>query len=722
MKKQLLMGLMIAGMGAVAQTPRLSLYEEFTGETCGPCAATNPGLNTLLSSPTNTTKIAAIKWQVPIPSAPTPTWSLYKTNQAEIDWRWQSAANGGYGYSPAVTYAPFGKIDGQSQAVFGATGANVDHPANLTNGIIATAQSYTSAFSITMNRAWDNTYSSINLTVNIVASANFTATGALIFRTVMVEKEIHFATQPGTNGEKDFYDVAIKSFPTLQGGTAMASTWIVGQTQTFTLNCPIPAYARDKSQIAFVGFIQDDGTQKVAQVGRAATLPLANDAKAVSITIPALTCSNSAVPQITVKNNGTNAITGFGVTPYVNGVAGTVFNWTGNLAVGASTTFPLNAINVVSGSNTFSFNISSVIGTDNNLANNGASTSFIGVINYQATPVAEGFVAATFPPTNWSTYNNYAGTTWIRVTTAGIAPTAGNSTKLDFYTGVPDQSVNELVLPPVSFTSAPIISFDVAYSQYTTADNDKLEVLVSNDCGANWTTVYSKSGAALETVGAVTSAAFVPTASQWRNEVAPFPVGFTNNLLVKFVGTSDYGNNLYLDNINLKQCTPQTIAVSSTKTVICKGESTTISATGATSINWSNNATGASIVVSPTITTTYTATSADLTGCGNKSAFTVTVSTCQGIAANGINIGSVNLFPNPTSGVTNLTIELVQNETVSISVLNSVGQEVYVSNANNLTAGLNTLLLNTENWANGVYFIKVSSGNGFVNQKLTVSK
>lgn len=727
MKKQLLMGLMIAGMGLVAQTPRLSLFEEFTGETCPPCAATNPGLNIILASPTNTPKVVAIKWQVPIPSVPTPTWSLYKTNQAEIDWRYSS---GGYGYpsqwtsgtaiTSGINAAPTGLFDGQHQWNFGAP---TDHPADVTNAVIASAQSYTSAFSITMARAWDNTYSSVNLTVNIVASANFTATGALIFRTVMIEKEIHFATQPGTNGEKDFEDVAIKSFPTLQGGTAMVSNWIVGQTQTFTLNCPIPAYARDKSQIAFVGFIQDDGNRKVAQAGRAGTDPLANDAKAVSINIP-LTCSNSAIPQITVKNNGTNAITGFGITPYVNGVAGTVFNWAGNLAAGASTTFPLNAINVINGSNTFSFNISSVVGTDNNLANNGASTSFIGVINYQATPVAEGFVAATFPPTNWSTYNNYAGTTWIRVTSAGAAPTPSNATKLDFYTGVPNQSVNELVLPPVSFTSAPIISFDVAYSQYASGDNDKLEVLVSNNCGANWTTIYSKSGTSLSTTGGTfITAAFTPTNSaQWRNEVAPFPAGFTNNLLVKFVGTSDYGNNLYLDNINLKQCTPQTIAVSSTKTVICKGESTTISATGATSISWSNNATGASIVVSPTVTTTYTATSADLTGCGNKSAFTVTVSTCQGIAANGINIGSVNLYPNPTSGVTNLTIELVQNETVSISVLNSVGQEVYASNTNNLTAGLNTLPLNTENWPNGVYFIKVSSGNGFVNQKLTVSK
>jgi hypothetical protein len=67
MKKNLLtLGLVIAGITSVAQTPRLSLFEEFTGENCPPCAATNPGLNANIAA--NSTKVVAIKWQVPIPS------------------------------------------------------------------------------------------------------------------------------------------------------------------------------------------------------------------------------------------------------------------------------------------------------------------------------------------------------------------------------------------------------------------------------------------------------------------------------------------------------------------------------------------------------------------------------------------------------------------------------------------------------------------------------
>src|SRR5688572_26856203 len=145
MKKSLLAVLMISGAVAFAQTPRLSLYEEFTGETCPPCAATNPGLNAILLTPTNQTKIVAIKWQVPIPSAPTPTWSLYKTNQTEIDWRYRSTGAGGYGYpsqntatnsiTSGINSAPSGRIDGQHQWAFGATS---DHPFYMSNAIINT--------------------------------------------------------------------------------------------------------------------------------------------------------------------------------------------------------------------------------------------------------------------------------------------------------------------------------------------------------------------------------------------------------------------------------------------------------------------------------------------------------------------------------------------------------------------------------------------------------
>ncbi|MGZ3883264.1 MAG: Omp28-related outer membrane protein [Bacteroidia bacterium] len=93
-----------------------------------------------------------------------------------------------------------------------------------------------------------------------------------------------------------------------------------------------------------------------------------------------------------------------------------------------------------------------------------------------------------------------------------------------------------------------------------------------------------------------------------------------------------------------------------------------------------------------------------------------------GIAAPAMNIAGVNLYPNPAVGSTNLAIELSQNETVNISVLNSLGQEIYTSKGNSYDAGVNTVSLNTENWAAGVYNVNISTAKGSMNQKLTVSK
>lgn len=561
MKKNLLtLGLMIAGVVAVAQSPRMSLYEEFTGETCPPCAATNPGLNLLLLSPTNVTKIIPLKWQVPIPSAPSPTWSLYKTNQAEIDWRYKTVAAGGYGYG--INSAPSSRIDGQNATVFGAAS---DHPGNLNNTVINTASSYTSAFTIAMARQWDPTYSSVTLTVNITASATFTSVGSLIFRLVMTERNIQFATQPGTNGETYFQDVAVKSFPSIQAGTPMASTWSVGQNQTFTINCVLPSYIRDKSEVAFVGFIQDDGNKKVAQAAMAQPAGLANDAKAITANINPVVCSTTLIPTVTVKNIGSNAITSFTVSPTLDATIGTDVIFTGNLAAGASTTIPMNLLTTTAGSHTFSYNITAVSGGENNLANNKAKVSFVCSPTYFAGPVTEPFTAVTFPPSNWAMYNPDAGTaTWSRNGAVGAYGSNTGASKYDFYNNGVTGDADDLYLPPsdLSAMAAPVLGFDVAYTYYTAApnnENDKLEVKASTDCGNNWTTVFSQAGTALATAP-LTTAAFVPTATQWKSVLVNMSAYANNpNVLVKFVATSDYGNNMYVDNINLTQSNPTAI-------------------------------------------------------------------------------------------------------------------------------------------------------------------
>lgn len=93
-----------------------------------------------------------------------------------------------------------------------------------------------------------------------------------------------------------------------------------------------------------------------------------------------------------------------------------------------------------------------------------------------------------------------------------------------------------------------------------------------------------------------------------------------------------------------------------------------------------------------------------------------------GLRSNVANFNAVNVFPNPASGITNLSIDLSQNETIQVSVINSIGQEVYSVKPANYNAGVNTISINTENWSAGVYFINVATSKGSVKQKLTVTK
>lgn len=629
--------------GLSAQNQRTSLFEEFTGETCPPCAATNPGLDALLKSGTNPSKIIPIKWQVPIPSAPTPTWSLYKTNKVEIDWRYAT-----YGYG--INSAPNCRIDGQNGTAFG---MQSNHPVYLSNAVIANSSSVTTPFSIGMTRAWNPNFSAVNLTVNIAAAGNFTSTGNLVCRVVMIENEIHFPVQPGTNGEKDFNWVVRKSFPTLQSGTAMSSTWTNGQTQTFVLNCALPSYINDKAQVAFVAFIQDDGNRKVWQAARTNTEAVQNDAKAVAVNIGSMVCTGTVAATAQIMNNGTNAITAMTLVPSIDAVAGTPVTWTGNLAAGASTAIALAGSNLTTGGHTYSVAITGVNSGDYNLVNNNAFTAFVAATSTQTQQVTEGFVASTYPPANWALYNPANGSQmWARTTAAG-GQNSTESSKVDFFT-ISAGTVMDMVLPPMNFSGnqTPQMTFDVAYASYTT-ENDRLQVLVSKDCGATWNVVYDKQGATLSTAPSVTTA-FVPVPSQWRNEAVAL-TGYTNTpkVTVKFRATSAYGNNLYVDNVNLKQ------------------------------------------TANP-------------------------ITTVTALADNSADLSSVELFPNPSKGITTLRVVAGTSSTGKVSVLNVLGQEVY-SKTLTLDAGENTITIDAAGFASGVYNVVIENTSGKTVKRFTVN-
>jgi N-acetylneuraminic acid mutarotase len=138
----------------------------------------------------------------------------------------------------------------------------------------------------------------------------------------------------------------------------------------------------------------------------------------------------------------------------------------------------------------------------------------------------------------------------------------------------------------------------------------------------------------------------------------------------------------------------------STKPYICnKNDASTITVTGANSYSWHQGPTSSSIVVTPSLTITYTVVGTDLSGCKTTATITQNVVNCNGINEY-VNEVVVTVYPNPSK--TEFTIKLnVVTKNTSLVILNELGQRVY---SQELDQPESTM---TPNLKPGAYFYQV---------------
>jgi PKD repeat protein len=120
--------------------------------------------------------------------------------------------------------------------------------------------------------------------------------------------------------------------------------------------------------------------------------------------------------------------------------------------------------------------------------------------------------------------------------------------------GNPVGSIDEFQLPSVDMTGIndPDLYFRLSYKQKS-GTSDKLRVYVSDNCGQSWNMRYNKSGSSLATVSGTTNSSFTPSsAADWELiEVNLAAFASEEHVLVKFQCTSDAGNNIYIDDIQI---------------------------------------------------------------------------------------------------------------------------------------------------------------------------
>jgi hypothetical protein len=271
-------------------------------------------------------------------------------------------------------------------------------------------------------------------------------------------------------------------------------------------------------------------------------------------------CTNTFTPIVTLKNIGLQTLTSVTIKTVIDNGTPVNFNWTGNLASLASAAVTLNAATINQGNHTLKIFVTSPNGgTDGNNANDTLSSTvqFFDAVS----SVNESFEGSIFPPQGWDIVNPDKLITWQKAT--GIAKTGNASVVMNnFDYSVTDQE-DYLRMPEVNVVNvdSAFLTFQVAASTYTptsTSGNnwDTLQVLISQDCGATYTSVYKKWGATLVTTTAENTDAFVPTSNEWRKDSINL-TSYSNagKILIAFKNTNGFENNIYLDDINFRTLT-----------------------------------------------------------------------------------------------------------------------------------------------------------------------
>ena len=558
MKKILLSIASILAFGAVnAQVAKTPLIEHFTSASCPPCVTQNVAMKAILDNmDANSLDYVKVAHQGNynfdpmednFPTGPSVRWQHYNGTGVP-----HSALNGTSGYPSSI----------------------------VTASTIAAVAAQTTPYQVTVTQNWISA-TSVDLTVVV---ANTTAasinTADKIFIS-MVEETVSFPSAPGSNGESVFHWVLREMYDATTGtGNATAGsalgTIAANSNQTFTFNVTPPSYIADLNQVSFAAYIQSATSDDMEQAGksiRGGVPGLLDLATATSSSVGAGYCNYSFDPVISFTNNSPGIpVTNVIVEYDINGGTPVQETFNGNLTQGQSTAIAFPNTNLAAGSSTINYNVVSVNGGN---AYSGGSVAMapetFSKINSSTstTPIVEGFQGPDSEPTppTGAIADNPSGISALTISDASV----GNGHNLggngnsdgcffwDFFTI--ETGSSKLIFEKLDFSgiSGNKLTFTHAYAQYTN-ELDKLKISVSTDCGATWASVWEKSGTALATAPIHGNNRFWPEIDEWvDNTVDLSAYDNAPDVMIAFEGISDFGNDLFIDDISTNLSTPAAI-------------------------------------------------------------------------------------------------------------------------------------------------------------------
>ena len=277
-------------------------------------------------------------------------------------------------------------------------------------------------------------------------------------------------------------------------------------------------------------------------------------------------CASTFTPYVTIQNFGVNTVTVATINYGVTGETAKTYTWTGSLTTGQTATVSLPAYTTtVSGNNTFTCATTVPNHTvDANSANDETTVIFVNGATGAALPLAENFEGSTSLPGGWSVSNTPSGNpAWGVVSTTSYS-TGTNCVTIDNFDGNTVGTASACIGETAWFytgsynlssTASYSLTFDVAYALLS-GYSDSLAVYASVNCGSTWAKVYQKGGSVLSTTTTTNqNTAWVPTTavSNWRTEgINISSYAGKPSVMFGFKNVSGYGENIFIDNINIK--------------------------------------------------------------------------------------------------------------------------------------------------------------------------
>jgi hypothetical protein len=541
-----------------AQAPRRVLVEEFTQASCPPCALYNPKFHAVIFSPGNETKAGLLCYQVNWPGSD----PMNAQNASEV------AARVTY---YAVTGVPDCFADG------GVTEAN---KAIFHGNISVFAQTdidrryaVTSPLEMTVNHTLRQKLDSVTIDVSIKNVSAADLPDNYTVQTLLIEKTIDFKVPPGTNGELEFYSVMRKMIPNASG--VKLGILAAGATKTLSYTIAVPTYIYSIRNLGAIAFVQNTTKKEIMQSAESYPKPMPAGSTFIDLKAESQVLSYTGLcdPNVTFNvnliNDGTDSIRTVSLDLLLNNVKqGTTKIDTVNLPSGSSYTHEFKNINLKSGKNQLNFRINNVNGVNNkdiDKLNQTGPHRFL--FNVETTPYAtemhESFEVSArgiFPT------HSYLNNT----SSMSVFPAAkdyfndpdevggfGNSTYSlfwDFYFGPANTEV-EVFWDKLNLSSSTNTHLMVSRA-YAQLDNEDATFTIeaSNDCGANWTTVYYKAGSDLASVGPRPAAYFAPLANEWaRDTVSMASFDGSPEVLIRLKGfnPSSGSNLMFIDDIDI---------------------------------------------------------------------------------------------------------------------------------------------------------------------------